>query len=94
MAKSKQFIGKDLLARGWLLLDPVAGLLTEINSCMWRNQVEDQLFRFQFIEKLDAEYTKRLKDDNYYGQPPKEESEVPQTVDVKKYDQKERKKEI
>ncbi len=92
--KSKDFIGKDLLARGWLLLDPVAGLLTEINSCMWRNQVEDQLFQFQFIEKLDAEFTKRLKDDNYYGQMSKEDKDDPKTVDVKKYNQKERKKEI
>lgn len=39
---------------------------------MWRNQVEDQLFQFQFIEQLDPEYTKRLKDDGYYGEPMKD----------------------
>jgi hypothetical protein len=30
----------------------------------------------------------------YYGKPPKEDSEDPNALDVKKYDQKERKKEI
>ena len=59
---------------------------------MWRNQVEDQLFRFKFIEKLDKEFTKRLTDDNYYGHPVKD-TDDPQAV-VKKFDQKERKKEI
>jgi hypothetical protein len=44
--QTAQFLGKDLLGRAWLAFDPIAGLLTEINSCMWRNQIEDQLFRF------------------------------------------------
>ena len=59
---------------------------------MWRNQVEDQLFQFKFIETLDSEYTKRLKDDNYYGQPMKD-TDDPKTF-VKKYNQKERNQEI
>ena len=51
--KNKGFIGKDLFVIGWLLLNPTGGLLTEINSVMWRNQMEDALFKFQIIEKLD-----------------------------------------
>jgi hypothetical protein len=60
------------LAQGWLLFNPIGGLLTEINSCMWRNQIEDQLFQFKFVEKLDPEYAKRLKDSQYYGEPVKD----------------------
>jgi len=55
------FVAKDLLGQGWLFFNPVGGLLSEINSCMWRNQIEDQLFQFKFIEKLDPEYANRLK---------------------------------
>ena len=64
LRESKQtanFVSKDLLGNGWLFFNPVGGLLTEINSCMWRNQIDDQLFQFKFIEKLDPEYANRLK---------------------------------
>jgi hypothetical protein len=32
-----EFIGKDLLAAGWVFYDPQKSLLTEINSSLWRN---------------------------------------------------------
>ncbi len=44
------FLRKDLIGVGWLNFDPIRGLLSELNSCLWRNQVEESLFEFQFIE--------------------------------------------
>jgi hypothetical protein len=58
---------------------------------MWRNQIEDQLFKFRLIEELDPEMYRRLTDDNYYGKPLQDGDDPSK---VKKYDQKERKKEI
>lgn len=40
------FIGKDLIVVGWLNFDPIRGLLSELNSCIFRNQVEESLFEF------------------------------------------------
>jgi tetrahydromethanopterin S-methyltransferase subunit F len=64
--QSAVFINKDLLASGWLRFDPVEGLHNELNSCVYRCQVEESFFSLSFIEKLDPEYRMRLTDEDYY----------------------------
>ena len=64
--QSAEFIGKDLLAAGWLNFDPTKGLLTEINSSLWRNQVEEHEFHLSVFEKLDPEISERLSNKDYY----------------------------
>jgi hypothetical protein len=89
------FLGKDLIGVGWLNFDPIKGLFSELNSCLWRNQVEESLFEFQFIEKLDIEYTNRLKDETYYGLPPEDEKSLTQQKRIYNvYNHKTRRQEI
>jgi hypothetical protein len=64
--QSAEFIGKDLLANGWLNFDPSKGLLTEINSSLYRNQVEEHEFHLSVFEKLDPEISERLSNKDYY----------------------------
>ena len=65
--QNAEFIGKDLLGNGWLFFDPERGLLSEINSSLWRNQVEESVFQFTVFETLDPHLRERLTDDDYYA---------------------------
>ena len=65
-AQNSDFINKDLLVGAWIRFDPVGGLLTEINSCLWRNKIEEPLFKFTFLEKLDDVVHMRLTNEDYY----------------------------
>ena len=60
------YIGKDLFVRGWLNFDPEGGLLAEITSALWRNKVEESLFTFSIVEKIDDITAKRLLDKDCY----------------------------
>ena len=60
------FIKKDLLARGWLEFEPDGSLNIEIDSALWANYVEEKIFKFSIIEKLDQSYEQRFTDFNYY----------------------------
>ena len=42
------------------------GLDIEIESAMWRNQVEEQTFKFTFIEDLNDTFAHRLTDKDHY----------------------------
>jgi hypothetical protein len=42
------------------------GLDIEIESTMWRNQVEEQTFKFTFIEDLNDTFAHRLIDKDHY----------------------------
>jgi hypothetical protein len=68
------------MAAAWVFFDPVRGLLTEINSSLWRNQVEEYVFQFSVVEKLDPIMRERLTDNDYY--------------EKNKWDQKKRTKEL
>jgi hypothetical protein len=53
-SQTDDFIGKDLFFRGWLEFHPTGGgLSVEINSVLWRNQIDETLFELTFIEELD-----------------------------------------
>jgi hypothetical protein len=71
-SQTADFVSKDYLARGWLFFDPNAGLLSEINSSLWRNEVEDcsEFFRYNVMERLTEDNRERLIDPQYYKRVP------------------------
>jgi hypothetical protein len=69
-AQEVAFISKDLLFYSWLILDPTNGLWEEIQSSLWRNQVEEALFKISIIETMDRDTYRRLTDSDYYKDHP------------------------
>ena len=71
-SQTADFVSKDYLARGWLFFDPNGGLLQEINSSLWRNEVEDssEFFHYNVMERLTEDYRARLRDPQYYKRVP------------------------
>eukprot|EP00347_Sterkiella_histriomuscorum_P010073 403338785 len=65
-----KYIEQDLLIPNWINLNP-EGLDLEIEAALWRNQVEQDTFKFTFIEELHKTIAQKLSDKNCYQ---KEES--------------------
>ena len=61
---------------------------------MWRNQVEEQFFNMQLIEKLDKLYSQRFLNENYYAARDEKDSSDVSIRGTIKYDKNERRKEI
>lgn len=68
ISKTKQdlsYITRDLLLPTWMNFHP-PGLDVEIEAAMWRNQVEEQTFKFSFIEELNDTFSCRMYDKDHY----------------------------
>lgn len=50
----------------WISLHP-DGLEPELDSVIWRTQIEEKQFEIQFIETLDEVMDQKLKDPDYYS---------------------------
>ena len=50
----------------WIIFGNITTLMSEIDSVMWRNQVEDKFFRFQFFENIGEKVHERMSDARYF----------------------------
>ena len=60
------YIAQDLLIPTWMNFNP-HGLDLEIEAAMWRNQIEEQTFKFNFIEDINTELKMRLSNPKFYS---------------------------
>lgn len=56
------YISSDLMIVVWTTYGNLTTLNSEIKSAMWRNQVEDKFFKFQFFEQIGGEIHDRFTD--------------------------------
>jgi len=54
------------MVQSWVFFDPSA-VDREIESTLWRNQIENPLFYFSPLSKLDQDIATRLSKEDYYG---------------------------